>query len=492
MKEIASSKIIFDGVQKEAKGESGAAMIFVATIILPLFIFLLGITLDVSRYYSESRQAQTVLDQAALYGYRYLPFTDAAQTAVMNYLNQYQDMSAGTSITTTPDTISLSFSRNFNTLFTKYFGIDVEVPIALFSQSTGAGIDALILMDTAAYLGPDITFPFDAPWDSQPVSTFFQNEFPIYHDLGETGEPELLDPLLATQQCFNPAFSALKIATIRTYEYISTFSRNRVGLGFYPGLGGFIDFARPVAPSASDGEPSDVHFLPYYGSLVSTHLCAAAAERELFHSGYQMPESVSGMTGLWQPQAGAPVNMISPLNWQFDPDYSAYLQAKETIWSRVRRANPQNSPDMIALLQSTGSALMSTAPNSNTRSLKSIIIFAGDLPYVAGSRLVDSSGIQNPAAAAAIQQELGILAELAEQNGILAKLYYVIFPHQGNQDGFNQGITTLSSLFEQIPTDTDQDGSFSAALLWGSSANEVQESLMAYLALDRRLGILAK
>jgi len=490
MKDIASFKESSTVILRGSGGESGAAMIFVATIILPLFIFLLGITLDVSRYYSESRQAQTVLDQAALYGYRYLPFTEAAHSAVTNYLGQYQDMSAGTSISTTPDTISLSFSRNFNTLFTKYFGIDVEVPIALFSQSTGAGIDALILMDTASYLGPDI--PFGAPWGSQPVSTFLQNEFPIYHDLGGTGELQLLNPLLATQQCFNPAFSALKIATIRSYEYISTFSRNRVGLGFYPGIGGYIDFARPITSSTSGEEPSDVQFLPYYGSLVSTHLCAAAAERELFHTGYHTPESVAGMTGLWQPQPGAPVNMVSPLNWQFDPDYSPYLQAKEAIWSRVRRANPQNSPDMVALLQSTASALMSTAPNSNARSLKSIIIFAGDLPYVAGGRLVNSSGAQNPTAYAAIEQELGVLADLAKENGIFAKLYYVIFPHQGNQAGFTQGIATLSSLFEQIPTDTDQDGNFSAALLWGSSANEVQESLMAYLALDRRLGILAK
>ena len=473
-----------------ARYESGAAMIFVATIILPLFIFLLGITLDVNRYYAESRNAQTVLDQAALYGYRYLPFTEAASTAAVNYLGQYQDIQAQTEVTVTADSISLRFTRNFRTLFSRYFGINLEVPIALYSRSTGAGIDSLILMDTASYLGPGI--PNGPAWADQPVSSFFDSEFPIYHDLEGTGLPQLLDPLIATQQCFNPAFSALKIATIRSYEFLSTFSRNKVGLGFFPAPGGYVDFARAVTPPVASGTSSDIAFLPYTGSLVSTHLCGAAAQRELHHDGYQLPESVAGMGGLWQPQSGAPVDMISPLNWQFDPEYANYLQAKETIWSRVVRANPLNTPNMAALTQSIGASLFSVAPDSNTRSLKSVILFAGDLPYIDGVRLVNGAGSTNPTVYSALQAELTNLGSLAVDNELHARLYYVLFPHEGNQAGFNQGITALTTLFEDVTLTEEQTGSFKATLLWANSASEAQEALLAYLALDRKMGVIAK
>ena len=74
------------------RNEKGMAVIFVAAIMLPIFYFLFTIMSDVGNYYAQRRTAQRVLDEAALFGERYLPYTSAAMAATNGYLARYNSV----------------------------------------------------------------------------------------------------------------------------------------------------------------------------------------------------------------------------------------------------------------------------------------------------------------------------------------------------------------------------------------------------------------
>ena len=56
------------------KNQRGSTTLFIAGGILPLLIFLFSFCLDFSRYYAASEQSQIIVDEAASYASRFLPY----------------------------------------------------------------------------------------------------------------------------------------------------------------------------------------------------------------------------------------------------------------------------------------------------------------------------------------------------------------------------------------------------------------------------------
>ena len=67
----------------------GATTLFVATTVIPMLIFLLSISLDLTRYYAESEKWQSVLDEGAVYAHRFLPFQADSTAAAQAFLGRY-------------------------------------------------------------------------------------------------------------------------------------------------------------------------------------------------------------------------------------------------------------------------------------------------------------------------------------------------------------------------------------------------------------------
>ena len=222
---------------------AGSISFFVAAFVIPFLFFLFSLSLDLSKYYTETQKAQKAADDAALFAYRFLPFGDQAVIAARNFLNDYGNLAEGAEITADGHSVSIALNATSALSFARLFGLQAGVPMAAYARAWGTPLDAFIALDSSAQLGPAV--PTGTPWgesDQWPAAYFFDALHPLYN------QGVQIDPRLLTQRCFNPAFSALKKAAIAAYDYLSISPQNAVGVGFYPGAVSPLDLARDTLP----------------------------------------------------------------------------------------------------------------------------------------------------------------------------------------------------------------------------------------------------
>jgi len=454
----------------------GSVTLFILAIVLPLLFFGLSLSVDLGKYYRESQAIQTALDDAARHAYRFLPYVQQARTAAFSYLSRINGLAEKTMIAVDSDTITLRYGGAATLSLADYFGVKVAVPVTAYVQVRGAPVDAMIVMDGGAHLAPPVAggvgWGQPADW---PAAYFFQFENP----LALNGSP--IDPRLATQQCFNPYFSALKQAAINTYSYLQRFDLNAVGLGFYPGAGSPVDIVRNLEPGGlrpQPGNTGEADFMDYEELTASNAYCAAAAEREPNWEPYQFPLPAEGTeTGL----GNKPQFMITPGSWKLNPDYIPVMSAREVIWSRA--AHPNSNGDTAAVLNTIHSVLIG-APNVSkrgglkNRAIKTAVIFAGDVPRQEAIRFPEG------AVPAALRFPLAKIRRDIQAENLIFRLYYVLAVTDGNNDASFEGrIGALRDFFNEV---TQLNGSpvpgFEANLLLGSSPEMITQELGSILA----------
>lgn len=473
--------------------QSGSAIVFLAAILLPLLFFLFGITIDVARYYSETRTVQNVLDEASLFGNRYLPFSQAAESAVTSYLHSYREVAPFTAVEVDNRSITLRYVRPFELFFPQIFGINLEIPVSAFARSNTSPLDVLIAMDTSSYLGP--TLPTGEPWDNDDAAQFFEL-YPILFAPDEGGPPQPINPQLLSEQCFGRALAAIKRTTITTFEYLSSIQLHSIGLALFPGDFTPLELVRaPIAPLRS-GDPSDIPFLAHAGSFVSNDLCAAAAQQEPYLEPVKFPVSNPALGGLWTPPDGAPARLIEPPAWHFNPEYGPFLRASQLIWSQVRRDNEANAPNTPQVILQAGAAVLS-AENRPSRGAisdavtKIIIVIAGDMPWSNGLRLVSQSGELNSQVTSSLGASLTELQELSDEQSVRIRLLYVVLRQPGSEHFFDIGATALTSIFQQTSETTDHS-EFTASLISANNTDELSQQVSAVLALEQKGGVLSQ
>ena len=89
---------------------------------------------------------------------------------------------------------------------------------------------------------------------------------------------QLLNPLLATQQCFNPSFSALKDATIRMYDYLSSIPQNAVSVMVGPEMTQDATQSKGFRILNTWGSNQTLGIDTYDGEGISDEYCLALAE----------------------------------------------------------------------------------------------------------------------------------------------------------------------------------------------------------------------
>lgn len=473
-----------------AGNDRGSIVLLIAGLVLPLLFLLFSVSLDASRYFTETQKSQKLLDEAAIYSYRFLPFRAEAQAAAEAFLGRYSGMLPHTSIVVNGDSVSLLYSRASILSFPRFFGIEAAVPVTAYARVRGSPFDSIIMLDTSTYLGPAI--PDGSPWDDAlewPASTFFENDFPLYKG------GQALDPRLVTQQCFNSALLHMKRAAITAAEYLGHFDHNATGIGIFPGAGLPVTLLRDVAsPFTRKIGPGEVDFEYYSASYNRNELCLAAAEHELISSKYQIPEL---NTKYGTPPAGSPMNITLPdpsqNTWVLNPQFYPYLEFRHSIWSLARKdIQIGNISDVLREVRARllGAPYLEERGGLAPHAVKTAYIFAGDVPREDTHRFPEPGALD-----ATIEQLTHIRNDVESSGGAISlKLIFVLFRHPGNDSSdLVSRVEALISLFaQQQLIGGFRDPGLEYQVVFTNSGEELIQNILGPLLSSRRTAVLSR
>jgi Flp pilus assembly protein TadG len=446
-----------------------AALLFFA-VVIPILVICGVITFDINRVLTERSGLQKAADQAALIGARSLPHTERAITAAVGVLKQegiYQGApwNGGrlvVSVTADQGTVHTSITMPLQASLASYFLDENELGVIAASSATTAPRIVDIFVDTSAYLAPPLTesggdvLGADTAWGLAKLPPYCSNsrltveqrtacqtmrtavrrgdfwptaQFAQRNPIRFSGS--VVPPLMVTQQCFNPALSAIKEAALRIYEFTATSPMNQVGVA--------------VGPSSSGGATSlkDIgrgDKISTYPSLVeggiSDSFCLAMSEEERSHTGYNVPPQASYTQGQSELSAtivkqGEGWTVLNPRD----------LSVRKGIWGRAvaRRVGTNGVAEQIVDFEKVLEVMRRRVEGSlvryasGVRPTYSSIILLGDLPYVDNTRVVPiGSGKLESRVWGTLVRELDQYKALAEREKVQISLLIVHFRHRGN------------------------------------------------------------
>lgn len=411
-----------------------------------------------------------MLDDAAIYAYRFLPDQNAAVERAEDYVASNSRYASSVEVLSDSRSITLQLNTRTRIFFAELFNIDAGIPLRIFSSAAGTPFDVFIAIDSGNYLAPDIRN--GSAWGDQgwQAAYFFSTINPPFDQTGP------LDARLATQQCFNPAFSALKSLALLTYNHICSFSSNSVGVGIYPGLGA-MDIIREVQPAGYVLENgAEARFVAFSGNSV---LCAAAAENEPNFRQYNFP--------VLNAPAAAPLRRVIPGEWRINPAYQPFFTVADVVWSR---AVSRNQPgDIIQVFEALRANLIGAAGIRQRQGLtgparKMAIIFAGDLPWTAFQLRFPHQQVK-----AAIASQLSKLKRDLEAYRFNLKIYYVFFRHYGNRGVSLNDAQQLNDFFN---SDRRLGENLEFQVLYAENAAAVSKELLGAVLLDKKTAVLSQ
>ncbi len=463
---------------------AGSSTLFVATFVLPVFFFLAGLSIDLTLYYLQKRNTQAFIDEAVVFAQRYLPYQGAAESSLRAFLERQSNLTAYLQTAVSADSISIEGLIPARLIFPRYFGLTQQVPYHVYARAQNRPADSLVLLDVGDYLSPD--YPLGNTWGNPqdwPAASFFSNTIEILQDVDRDGTPEAIDAGLATQQCFNPVFSAIKQAAIETSWYLSGFSLNAVGVSVFPGNEPHVSDLSEIQVATPSGSPSRVVFAPYNSQYMRNSYCAAAASEEINVPGYQFPSPPGTLQGIWQPAPGAPA-MVDPQSYDFNMEYQPFLTLAESIWSRaVRKGQVANTSDLLDTLRAK---LIASAPiiqraGLSHRATKHASIFYGDLPYQNGQRF-PAPGTQQ-----ALSDQLLALAEDSHNSDQDVILHFIFVNHQNSAVNYANEVAQLKIFVDEVlHNSSSQPHNLQAHVIFAPGLVEFREQLLPVLA--RQIG----
>jgi hypothetical protein len=241
--------------------QSGNATLFTAAII-PVALSLTVLAVDVSGYQSLRERAQQEADRIALEAVRALPDQAAARLIVERAAGSLDNLrlaeeesdTDGGSISSTSVSVVLEGKRE--ALFDLFLPRQHWFAVREQAEATVVPLDLVLVLADGFTLRP----PAQRAWgdaERWPASNYFNFvSNPLPQGLPELGmfEPGVYWPSWwnewetstfrrwVTQSCFNPHYSALKLAAISIIDYVSAVASNRLAVLFTPGEDSRIGF----------------------------------------------------------------------------------------------------------------------------------------------------------------------------------------------------------------------------------------------------------
>lgn len=482
---------------KSKSCKSGSGALFFAFLILPILLFGFTIATDLKRYSGFSAEDSRVVDEAALYGSRFLPFTAKAEAVAKQVALSYGERYKAISAKATLDTISVELVTNTPLYFSRLFGQDLGLPRKLFAIAKSAPFDVMIAFDRSSYLAPSLA---GTSWNNQ-SSFFIKNNLTAIQNL--TGIAA--DEKVITEQCFSQPFMELKQTTITLYEYFGSSELNRVAVQSFPGGGlttGIIKKSAIIGSNVKFPETNFFEFHPIFNNVdevpsetkIPNSICAAAAYKYLTSPDeiYLTPRPHSILRQNDPDSSINNVQVINTGNYSYNISYNPYLTAREVIWSKA--VHQSEIADTGIALQSTihdvvAQNSLSVRGGLKNDTTKVLFYLAGDVPWVQGNRCGDSAGTL-------CEDNLRIILnnikkELADSGIDQMLVYYLVSGHPGNNLNSINGQSRVSNVKNFFKTENSKDSKIKVNFIYGDSLLQELDTIISALVLTKKIGVLA-
>ena len=517
------------------KSEQGTFMLFFAAGILPLLMFMMALSIDITSYMRADERLQETADDAAILAWHYLPYQIQALEAVNRFISQRGLSGTIAQLRMAParpgsenfnDEFEVILEQQQSLTFMSFLAQDAALQLRAISRTRSTPSDVYIAVDRSAYVAPSL---LSDPWNNPEVSDYFRNNAPFTEFI----EPEngLLvtkaPAAFMTQLCFNPYFAAMKKTALTLYEYLAALGRNGVGIGVFPGVG--TEYLRNLRAVLRPGQYADCKTIgsgeafplqiaavrnqqDYYEyasvRLGASSWCAAAAAQDdnfTAFAPYGIGNS-SRIEKIWKSFSSIPKNKneitrVDRDDVVFNSDYQSDLSVREALWSAIAKNAVPNSRGVLDAVISN----LAITPDSEAidgvairggligTSTRTGIILAGDIPYFNGIRFDN----QADSVAAQLSQSLLVLRKLVTDNPNLRfKLVYIIVgdpsrPAISVLSDLEDRATRLADFFENEKNLTDLEGRLDLQVIYSNDFRKLSEQVLATVVLDNNRKVLS-
>jgi Putative Flp pilus-assembly TadE/G-like len=465
-----------------ANSASGSITLFAAVIMLPLLFFLMTISLDLTQLYSDRASMQRLIDEAALQGYRYLPYSDQAKQAVDGHLRQLNTVKGSFNSVVTSDSIEVIFQGVAPFTFAAFAGKNMGIPYEISTRVRGTVLHAAMMIDTNSSLAPAAG---DAPWGAEglwPTARLFTHFAPFGSHVSARE---------ATQQCFNPIFSGLKKSALRLFDYLSSFSKNSIAVSFFPGTLADVDLVKDATrPGRTLTNPVTGYFNIANGPRSKNSYCLAALEEEPIGSPYTLP--VAAELGV-----GTTEGRLTDNTEYLVPETSlASLTVRETLWSRAIR--PGTVSTRLALSQITevlsqGGQLnnFETSNRLADKPTKTGIILSSDLPREV-NQVFPADVVKD-----ALRIEIGRFwrslgggdAQQSASSTRLGVLYFVILQTPSATFALAE-IEQLQSFFNELIYDLGAENKLAIRVVYSQNPEDLAAGVVRSLVIENNTAVI--
>ena len=181
-----------------------------ASWIIPFFVLLGSVTIDLQGYTVERARMQEITDDAVLIGSKYLPNLPLAEEAVRGVFSS-RDPSATAIVSAKDDSLMVEGKGVFRPFLAGYFSAftsnDLTLPVHTIGYGRITPIDVYVALERGARVAPSLQAAEDERFGQEnefPVAPIFLSQ-PRFHS------GQRIDPNIATEQCFNPRFAKIKL-----------------------------------------------------------------------------------------------------------------------------------------------------------------------------------------------------------------------------------------------------------------------------------------
>lgn len=481
-------KVLFKGIIR-GRYQNGSMLVFLAGFILPLLMLLCSVAIDVNGYSTRREEIQNIADAAVLYGVKYLPDINSAETGAADYL-KIKAKDATFTLSSSNDELQVRINGNFEPFFAPFFNKILSAPIlfpyAAASQARAMPLDVYIAIDRGAELSPDYSTSDDTAWGDSGqwgAAQIFSAVLPINFAEGR------MHPRIVTQQCFNPKFSLIKRAAVKTFDFFSGFRMNRVGIGYFPGAVSLYGMSRDINAGIKKAESVEFydthpdwdtdHYVtieeeePIQTFPVQSSYCASIAETEPFYTQYLLPKPPT-YVGIGNQHE----LLIDQSTWSVNPSYP--LSTREKIWSRS--VNKNALMDFSVAIGAIEQSLFYSGQNELRGGLVNnapqvAFIFSDRTPQINNVRFSSGGGI----VADQIHNLLADLRAFKDKQKTKLTLYYFML------ESSTQEVSELSDLFaSETYAASDGTSYFEAKVIRGEESDEFLSKMLTNIFLEQR------
>lgn len=449
-------------------------ILFAFILGAPLLFFFASLLIDSLQFEVDRVRMQGIADRAGQIAARKLPYRTTAATSALRYIDRYGGLQVKAALDLSAAGVKLRIAQAAPDVFRHTraagaaFGVrrsNVQTAGDLNVAYARVGIvprDVVLYLDNGADLAPDLyALPDTARlselneiiWrEPRHTSSLQRSAWPVaryFQQLAEKRQLPLFSaapggaqvhPLLATQRCFNPIFSALKKAGIRLYEHFSRQDHTQVAVLMGPFDSGVQkkDFLsiRPLRRGKDD-----VSMLGFYRSN------ADISDQQCFEAAMKAGKAYGGRTS--DSRYAFPQMSEALGKQEFSCGFldQSCVSVQESIWSRAAQ---NGRSDISGILERISRELLAAPVREDTLFAEAVPgsawMLLGDFPHEAGVRFPShasgelSANAGNATRALLRRIFLNVDREVSRQ-GRIFRLFFVIPRHFGN---YGQGTKHLS------------------------------------------------